>query len=78
MKNNVIFQKNLDHYNSKMPVCCIAQYIIIIVIVLFFAAQGNFTVNMIDMKGKMTTLSTMKDTNTTSLYVYQAMVDIPE
>lgn len=49
---------------------------------MFSIIQGSFVVNMGTlMKGgtvKWTMLDTVKDTNTTSLYVYQCMVDIPE
>lgn len=62
MKAIIIFQKNLDHFNMKSP--------------------GSFVVNMgvIDpgKEVKWTTLDTIKDSNTTSLYVYESTVNIPD
>ena len=43
--------------------------------------QGSFVVNLGMMQGssmKWTELSNVKDSNTTSLYVYECMVDVPK
>lgn len=48
----------------------------------YCSLQGSFVVNMGMIQAgkdvKWTNLATIKDTNTTSLYVYESTVDIPK